>query len=142
MITSNKQIRFKMYKILLCRQNEEGTGQPSSGDSDLPLIRPGSPSSAEKDILRYYYYIHNGIDTGNCVTLIQSNVIFWKYFLKPLTVPKTYFLFLSVASLLFFPQLSLFSFASRLFGSELYFVAQCSFGFRGNVACLLYPGVE
>ena len=40
-----------------------GRSSSSSGGELPPLSRTGSPSPAEKDILRYYYYIHHGIDT-------------------------------------------------------------------------------
>ena len=34
--------------------------------------RTGSPTAAEKDILRYYYYIHNGIDTEHVAPMEDS----------------------------------------------------------------------
>ena len=43
----------------------------SNGDLEL-LSRSGSPTAAEKDILRYYYYIHNGIDTEHVAPMEDS----------------------------------------------------------------------
>nr|XP_022323965.1 dynein heavy chain 7, axonemal-like isoform X6 [Crassostrea virginica] len=37
-----------------------------------PLSRTGSPTAADKDILRYYYYIHNGIDTEHVAPMEDS----------------------------------------------------------------------
>ncbi|EDO45806.1 predicted protein [Nematostella vectensis] len=46
---------------------------PSSAGAELPpLERTGSPTAAEKDILRYYYYIHNGIDTEHVAPMEDS----------------------------------------------------------------------
>ncbi|XP_064598423.1 dynein axonemal heavy chain 7-like [Liolophura sinensis] len=45
----------------------------ASVDGELPpLSRTGSPTAAEKDILRYYYYIHNGIDTEHVAPMEDS----------------------------------------------------------------------
>ena len=57
------------------RQSEDETMLNRPSDSELPPVRPGSPTNTEKDILRYYYYIHNGIDTG------VKFISFVKYFL-------------------------------------------------------------
>ena len=55
----------KHWKIFFAfRQSESEASRPPSTDVELPVGRPGSPTSTEKDILRYYYYIHHGIDTG------------------------------------------------------------------------------
>ncbi|CAH1790213.1 unnamed protein product [Owenia fusiformis] len=52
---------------------EEDPPKPASPEGDLPpLSRTGSPTSAEKDILRYYYYIHNGIDTEHVAPMEDS----------------------------------------------------------------------
>ena len=48
---------------LIFRQKSDQTTLCASSDTEMP-IRPGSATNAEKDLLRYYYYIHNGIDTG------------------------------------------------------------------------------
>ncbi|XP_039266483.2 dynein axonemal heavy chain 7-like isoform X2 [Styela clava] len=56
---SREAFRSSLVNIIM--QKEEKS-RPPSATSSLSQ-RPGSPTSAEKDILRYYYYIHNGIDT-------------------------------------------------------------------------------
>ena len=45
----------------------------SIGEPDTAVIsRSGSPTAAEKDILRYYYYIYNGIDTEHVAPMEDS----------------------------------------------------------------------
>ena len=57
--------------------------KPGDVEIEVPTGNPGNPTSAEKDVLRYYYYIHNGIDTGTCLLFIVSSstdmaVLFFK----------------------------------------------------------------
>ncbi|RDD45105.1 Dynein heavy chain 7, axonemal, partial [Trichoplax sp. H2] len=55
---------FRSAIVNIIMREESPPSTPSLLDGELPPItRSGSPNSAEKDILRYYYYIHNGIDT-------------------------------------------------------------------------------
>lgn len=59
---------FRQALVGIIMQNEDATQpptMPSVTDKDYVAERSGSPSVAEKDILRYYYYIHHGIDTKN-----------------------------------------------------------------------------
>ncbi|XP_067686354.1 dynein axonemal heavy chain 7-like [Haliotis asinina] len=61
---------------------EESLPRSSAGSPNgelPPLSHTGSPTAAEKDILRYYYYIHNGIDTEHVAPMEDSwleNVLF------------------------------------------------------------------
>jgi dynein heavy chain len=52
----------------------EAIGRPvtSLDASTTSAGRPTSPTPPEKDILRYYYYIHNGIDTSHVAPLEDS----------------------------------------------------------------------
>ncbi|XP_006814570.1 dynein axonemal heavy chain 7-like [Saccoglossus kowalevskii] len=59
-----ESFRSALVNIILQDDRATPPPRPSSADGELPpLSRTGSPTAAEKDILRYYYYIHNGIDT-------------------------------------------------------------------------------
>ncbi|XP_070188303.1 dynein axonemal heavy chain 7-like isoform X3 [Littorina saxatilis] len=58
--------------ILQDDKNLPKTTASSVNDEQPSTSRAGSPSSAEKDILRYYYYIHNGIDTEHVAPMEDS----------------------------------------------------------------------
>nr|XP_058956956.1 dynein axonemal heavy chain 7-like [Pocillopora verrucosa] len=64
---------FRSALVNIIMQNE-GTApaRPSSAGELPPLERTGSPTGAEKDILRYYYYIHHGIDTEHVAPMEDS----------------------------------------------------------------------
>ncbi|KXJ28065.1 dynein heavy chain 7, axonemal [Exaiptasia diaphana] len=58
---------------IIMQDDGVSTPRPSSAGTELPPIeRKGSPTAAEKDILRYYYYIHNGIDTEHVAPMEDS----------------------------------------------------------------------
>ncbi|CAK8675251.1 unnamed protein product [Clavelina lepadiformis] len=63
---------FRSSLVNIIMQNEEKASRPSSTDIETSTGRPGSPTSAEKDILRYYYYINNGIDTEHVAPMEDS----------------------------------------------------------------------
>ncbi|CDQ57277.1 unnamed protein product [Oncorhynchus mykiss] len=51
-------------------QHESASGKTIVEDSQPPTC--GSPTATEKDILRYYYYIRNGIDTEHVAAMEDS----------------------------------------------------------------------
>ncbi|GFR59444.1 dynein heavy chain 7, axonemal [Elysia marginata] len=60
-----ENFRKALVEIIM---EEQGATPKSAADTaengEVPVVsRAASPTSAEKDILRYYYYIHHGIDT-------------------------------------------------------------------------------
>ncbi|XP_065834129.1 dynein axonemal heavy chain 7-like [Oscarella lobularis] len=63
---------FRNALVNIITHKEEPESRPSSASGDLPPLRTESPSPAEKDILRYYYYIHNGIDTEHVAPMEDS----------------------------------------------------------------------
>ncbi|KAK7506434.1 hypothetical protein BaRGS_00002546, partial [Batillaria attramentaria] len=72
-----KKDRENFRKALVDIILQDDTGVPktstASVNGDLPSTsRAGSPTPAEKDILRYYYYIHNGIDTEHVAPMEDS----------------------------------------------------------------------
>ncbi|XP_064419638.1 dynein axonemal heavy chain 7 isoform X2 [Latimeria chalumnae] len=62
---------FRSALVNIIMQQESASGQPSPLD-ELQPSTSGSPTSVEKDILRYYYYIHNGIDTEHVAPMEDS----------------------------------------------------------------------
>lgn len=65
--------QFRSALVNIITHEEELEERPSSAGAELPpLTRSLSPSPAEKDILRYYYYIHHGIDTEHVAPLEDS----------------------------------------------------------------------
>ncbi|XP_033628553.1 dynein heavy chain 7, axonemal-like isoform X2 [Asterias rubens] len=61
---------------IIMQQETPDSRPPSVAEGELPpLSRTGSPTAAEKDILRYYYYIHNGIDTEHVAPMEDSWLI-------------------------------------------------------------------
>merc|ERR1711872_165836 len=68
---------FREALVNIIMHNDTTAGPPkvpSVTEGELAPVRTGSPTSAEKDILRYYYYIHHGIDTKN-VAPMEDNWI-------------------------------------------------------------------
>ncbi|XP_033728888.1 dynein heavy chain 7, axonemal-like [Pecten maximus] len=66
---------FRKALVDIIMQDDQGLPHSSTAsmNGDLPpLSRTGSPTGAEKDILRYYYYIHNGIDTEHVAPMEDS----------------------------------------------------------------------
>ncbi|XP_060067000.1 dynein axonemal heavy chain 7-like [Ylistrum balloti] len=66
---------FRKALVDIIMQDDQGMPHSSTAsmNGDLPpLSRTGSPTGAEKDILRYYYYIHNGIDTEHVAPMEDS----------------------------------------------------------------------
>ncbi|XP_030830748.1 dynein heavy chain 7, axonemal isoform X1 [Strongylocentrotus purpuratus] len=65
-----ESFRNALVNIIMQQEIE---ARPPSVEGELPpLSRTGSPTAAEKDILRYYYYIHNGIDTEHVAPMEDS----------------------------------------------------------------------
>ncbi|XP_069052852.1 dynein axonemal heavy chain 7 isoform X2 [Lepisosteus oculatus] len=64
-----EQFRSALVNIIM--QQDSATGHPCALD-DTQAPSSGSPTSIEKDILRYYYYIHNGIDTEHVAAMEDS----------------------------------------------------------------------
>ncbi|XP_066541990.1 dynein axonemal heavy chain 7 isoform X2 [Hoplias malabaricus] len=62
--------QFRSALVSIIMQQESATGKISTGDSSPPTC--GSPASTEKDILRYYYYTQNGIDTEHVAAMEDS----------------------------------------------------------------------
>ncbi|XP_024258908.2 dynein axonemal heavy chain 7 isoform X2 [Oncorhynchus tshawytscha] len=63
-----EQFRSALVGIIL--QHESASGKTIVEDSHPPTC--GSPTATEKDILRYYYYIRNGIDTEHVAAMEDS----------------------------------------------------------------------
>ncbi|XP_033097643.1 dynein heavy chain 7, axonemal-like isoform X2 [Anneissia japonica] len=65
---------FRNALVNIIMQQEKDESRPPSTVTDAPIVttRSGSPTAAEKDILRYYYYIHNGIDTEHVAPMEDS----------------------------------------------------------------------
>ncbi|XP_066544073.1 dynein axonemal heavy chain 7 isoform X2 [Amia ocellicauda] len=64
-----EQFRSALVNIIM--QQDSSTGKPRPLD-EMPPLSSGSPTATEKDILRYYYYIHNGIDTKHVAAMEDS----------------------------------------------------------------------
>ncbi|GAB1603143.1 hypothetical protein Ahia01_000594700, partial [Argonauta hians] len=65
---------FRKSLVDIIMQNDT-SGSPTSdlGEGELPPIMTASTSTAaEKDTLRYYYYVHNGIDTAHVAAMEDS----------------------------------------------------------------------
>ncbi|XP_051998583.1 dynein axonemal heavy chain 7 [Xyrauchen texanus] len=63
-----EQFRSALLSIIM--QREKGTDAPFREDSSTSIS--GSPTAAEKDILRYYYYIRHGIGTEDVAVMEDS----------------------------------------------------------------------
>ena len=64
---------LRLFHFWCCRQEDKPPAKRSGSQQELPpLSRTGSPTAAEKDILRYYFYIHNGIDTEHVAPMEDS----------------------------------------------------------------------
>eukprot|EP00058_Branchiostoma_floridae_P012957 XP_002598445.1 hypothetical protein BRAFLDRAFT_83261 [Branchiostoma floridae] len=64
---------FRQALVNIIMQADTPPSRPASASMELPPVdRPGSPTAAEKDILRYYYYIHHGIDTDHVAPMEDS----------------------------------------------------------------------
>ncbi|XP_071822297.1 dynein axonemal heavy chain 7-like isoform X1 [Apostichopus japonicus] len=64
---------FRNSLVNIIMQEEKQMNRPPSVEGELPPIsRSSSPTAAEKDILRYYYYIHHGIDTEHVAPMEDS----------------------------------------------------------------------
>jgi len=63
---------FRSALVNIIMQREAPPPRPASAGELPPLERSGSPTAAEKDILRYLYYIHNGIDTEHVAPMEDS----------------------------------------------------------------------
>ncbi|KAM6984938.1 dynein axonemal heavy chain 7-like [Aplochiton taeniatus] len=61
---------FRSSLVSIILQQESDTGKTVVEDSQPPTC--GSPTATEKDILRYYYYIRNGIDTEHVAAMEDS----------------------------------------------------------------------
>jgi len=64
---------FRQALVNIIMQTDTPSGPPKlppveEGES----VKPDSPTPAEKDILRYYYYIHHGIDTEHVAPMEAS----------------------------------------------------------------------
>ncbi|XP_076459412.1 dynein axonemal heavy chain 7-like [Babylonia areolata] len=68
-----ENFRKSLVDIILQEDKASPRVEASHVNGDMPTAsRAGSPTSAEKDILRYYYYIHNGIDTEHVAPMEDS----------------------------------------------------------------------
>ncbi|XP_076451419.1 dynein axonemal heavy chain 7-like [Babylonia areolata] len=65
---------FRKSLVDIILEDDKGVKPTTSTvHEELPSTsRAGSPTAAEKDILRYYYYIHNGIDTEHVAPMEDS----------------------------------------------------------------------
>ncbi|KAG7467512.1 hypothetical protein MATL_G00154470 [Megalops atlanticus] len=61
---------FRSKLVSIITQQESASGPPVLDDTNPPAFGP--LTSAEKDILRYHYYIKNGIDTKHVATMDDS----------------------------------------------------------------------
>ncbi|XP_067117728.1 dynein axonemal heavy chain 7 [Osmerus mordax] len=61
---------FRSALVSIILQQEPTEGKPLAEDSQPPTC--GSPTATEKDVLRYYYYIRNGIDTEHVAAMEDS----------------------------------------------------------------------
>ncbi|XP_031440303.1 dynein axonemal heavy chain 7 [Clupea harengus] len=62
--------QFRSALVSIIMQQDTTTGKSFTEESPPP--RSGSPTATEKDILRYYYYIRNGIDTEHVADMEDS----------------------------------------------------------------------
>ncbi|WAR10683.1 DYH7-like protein [Mya arenaria] len=68
-----ENFRKALVDIIMQEEGLPHSSTASINNGELqPLSRTGSPTSAEKDILRYYYYIHHGIDTEHVAPMEDS----------------------------------------------------------------------
>ncbi|XP_074662516.1 dynein axonemal heavy chain 7-like [Tubulanus polymorphus] len=67
-----EHFRKALVDIIMQQESTPRSPQPSVDGELPPLSRTGSPTAAEKDILRYYYYIHHGIDTEHVAPMEDS----------------------------------------------------------------------
>ncbi|XP_026865841.2 dynein heavy chain 7, axonemal [Electrophorus electricus] len=67
---SKERAHFRRALVSIILQQEPSTGKSLTAASTPPTC--GSPTAAEKDALRYYYYIRNGIDTEHVATMEDS----------------------------------------------------------------------
>ncbi|BFZ21958.1 hypothetical protein BsWGS_24997 [Bradybaena similaris] len=60
-----EQFRKALVEIIMVERKETQKSilDASETETAVEITRAASPTAAEKDILRYYYYIHHGIDT-------------------------------------------------------------------------------
>ncbi|XP_052236951.1 dynein axonemal heavy chain 7-like isoform X2 [Dreissena polymorpha] len=67
-----ENFRKSLVDIIMQEEGVQQTNMASATGELQPLSRTGSPTAAEKDILRYYYYIHHGIDTEHVAPMEDS----------------------------------------------------------------------
>jgi len=67
---TREEFRAALVDIIMA--NDEHKTKPGDAEVEVPTGNPGNPTTAEKDVLRYYYYIHNGIDTEHVAPLENS----------------------------------------------------------------------
>ncbi|XP_065655373.1 dynein axonemal heavy chain 7 isoform X2 [Hydra vulgaris] len=60
-----EKFRHALVNIIMHNEEISCSSDNTGGKEELSHSIKGLPTAAEKDILRYYYYIHNGIDTKN-----------------------------------------------------------------------------
>ncbi|XP_041928965.1 dynein heavy chain 7, axonemal isoform X2 [Alosa sapidissima] len=62
--------QFRSALVSIIMQQDTAAGRSFMEETSPP--RSGSPTATEKDILRYYYYIRNGIDTEHVAAMEDS----------------------------------------------------------------------
>lgn len=71
-----ENFRKALVDIIMQQDSDPDSSRSASSEegTELPPVTPrtASPTAAEKDILRYYYYIHNGIDTEHVAPMEDS----------------------------------------------------------------------
>ncbi|KAL3855114.1 hypothetical protein ACJMK2_014343, partial [Sinanodonta woodiana] len=67
-----ENFRKTLVDIIMQEEGMPHSSTASLNADPLQSSRTGSPTTAEKDILRYYYYIHHGIDTEHVAPMEDS----------------------------------------------------------------------
>eukprot|EP01135_Chromosphaera_perkinsii_P003458 Nk52_evm27s243 gene=Nk52_evmTU27s243 len=63
---------FRSALVNIIMQQEMSSSRPSSGDVTAQSILDKHPTMSDNDLLRYYYYINNGIDTEHVAPMEES----------------------------------------------------------------------
>jgi hypothetical protein len=67
-------LRHDEKKSLLTKRHQEVEVHDEEQDEQTQTKLDDEPKNTEKDILRYYYYIQNGIDTEHVAPLENSSI--------------------------------------------------------------------
>lgn len=63
-----EEFRQKLVQLILC---DDG---PSDGTDEIGGVQPDLPSREERVVLRYYYYIRQGVDTVHVTRLASESL--------------------------------------------------------------------